>query len=356
MQDVKILTLNNLLSYGRSHTGSSTPGPPIISDQNSQPPRGSSTSNPNQELKHLAQLDYPTTLVGTLRLPTLTLNWPHENCLQFSEDSVAVCCDIAGFDLRAIVEGSNSSKSMNIRADCHSFTVPLYVYFCGPAWCWHSVLIKLIGKVATISGFMKKLAIMGKQESVLMLVTAENTVLYLPRLLKKRKVVRDSYEGTVKNVYMQGMVVELDKEVWLLLTNQSLMPPHGLRIGAVISIRNVHFVDPQFSWATLLVLGACFNTSIIVKSLSPLNTRCLILSYSQSRLGDFIETLAINIIISSDLTLDNFEVFQERRTSSKHGVLMEFKKHESCCSVTEPYHGHLKLVIPGPTFVGIYMN
>ncbi|KAE8688168.1 Mitogen-activated protein kinase kinase kinase 5, putative isoform 1 [Hibiscus syriacus] len=333
---MKILTLSDLLSHGRSHTGSSTPGPPIISDQNSQPPRGSSSSNPNQELKPLVQLDYPTTLVGTLRLPTLTLNCPHENCLQFSDDSVAVSCDIAGFDLRAIdkkiyvlawlsrcssmiivsfplvsssiehvpktsnaksyqihgiigavspvsavpcsVEDSNSRKTMNLRGFqvkimicecklCCSMSVfyleqrivillqYLCVYFCGPAWCWLPVLIKLIGKVVMISGLMKKLAIMGKQESVLMLVTAENTVLHLPILLKKRKVVRDSYEGTVKNVYMQGMVVELDKEVWLLLTNQSLMPPHGLRIGAVISIRNVHFVDPQFSWATFLFSG-----------------------------------------------------------------------------------------------------
>ncbi|KAE8714191.1 Telomere maintenance component 1 [Hibiscus syriacus] len=459
MQDVKILTVSDLLNYGRSHTGSLTLGLPIISDQNPQPPPGSSTSNPNRDLKLLAQLDYPAIFVGTLRLPTLTLNCPHENCPEFSDDAVAVCCDIVGFDLRAIgkkinvltwnfirsdhlsngfleifnwdlsdsnhglsrcssmiidsfplvsssiehvpkttnsksyrihgiivvspvsvvpcsVENSNSSKSMNLRgfdvkimtcecqlcrskepvsvlfgeADCHSFTVPVYVYFRGPAWYWHPVLTKLIRKVVTISGLMKKLVMMGKQESVLMLVTAENTVLHLPRLLKKRKVVRGSYKGTVKNVYMQGMVVELEKEVWLLLTNQSLMPPHGLRIATVISIRNVHFVDPQFSWAKFLVLGACFNTSIIVKSFSPLNTRCLIVSYSQSQLGNFIETLGYYFLfcVSRKHFLNEglVQMFANSHLHSsvfraRHGVLMEFNKHESCCSATEPYHGNL---------------
>ncbi|KAE8675887.1 Telomere maintenance component 1 [Hibiscus syriacus] len=489
MQDVKILTLSDLLSYGRSHTGSSTPGPPIIFDQNPQRPPGSSTSNPNQELEPLAQLDYPAILVGTLRLPTLTLSCPHKNCLEFSDDSDAVCCDIVGFDLRAIgkkihvltwnfitsdhlssgfleifkwdlsdsshglsrcssmiidssplvsnsiehvprasnaksyrihgvigavspvsvvpcsVEDSSSSKSMNLRgfqvrvmtcecklcryeesvsvlfgaADCHFFTVPVYVYFCGPAWCWHPVLMKLIEKVVTISGLMKKLTMMGKQDSVLMLVTAENTVLHLPRLWKKIKVVRDSYVGTVKNVYMKGLVVELDKEVWLLLTNQSLMPPHGLRIGAVISMRNVHFVDPQFSWAKFLVLGTCSNTSIIVKSFSPLKTRCLIVSHSQSRLGDFIETLgfptrlwvlllvscfqktfsgvfSINKILGSSHNEGLVQRFANSHLNSsvfraRHGVLMEFCKHESCCSATDPYHGNLKLVVPISSFI-----
>ncbi|KAL1167417.1 hypothetical protein V6Z11_A05G017200 [Gossypium hirsutum] len=406
MENVKTITVSDLLRYGCPHTGSSTPGPSIISDQNPQSPPGPSTSDPYRVLKPLPQFDYPAVIVGTLRLPTLTIKCPHNNCLEFSDDSVAVCCDFTGLDVRIIgkkidvltwnfiisdhlsgglleivkwdlpdsscglsrcsslmidsfplvsnliesvpstsksksyqihgiigavspvfvvpcsVNDSSSSKSMNLRGfhvriitcECqlcrsteavgvlygksarHSFTEPVFVYFCGPSWCWHPVLTKLIGNVVTISGLRMKLVFMGKGGSELMFVTAENSVLHLPQLLKKvkRKDVCGSYKGTVKNVYMQGMVVELDNEAWLLLTNQSLMPPHGLRIGADILIKNVHFVVPKFSWAKFLVLGACSRTSIIVKSFSPLKTRCLIMSQSKSQLGNFIETLAFS--------------------------------------------------------------
>ncbi|KAK8644862.1 hypothetical protein V6N13_118724 [Hibiscus sabdariffa] len=489
MQGVKFLTVSDLLHYGHSHTGSSTPGPPLISDQTPQPPPAPSTSNPNRELEPLPQLDYPAILVGTLRLPTLTLKCTLWKCLQFSDDSVTVCCDIVGFDPRAIgkkinvltwnfiisdhlsggfleivkwdlsdsshglsrcsslvvdsfplvsnliecvpktsnaksyrihgiieavspvsiipcsVEESSSNQSINLRGfqvrimtcecklcryeesvrvlfeatDSHSFTAPVFVYFCGPAWCWHPVLTKLIGNVVTISGLKKKLILMGKQEPFLMLVTADNTILHLPRLLKKRKVVCGSHEGTVKNVYMQGMVVELDEEVWLLLTNQSLMPSHGLRIGAVISIRNAHFVVPQFSWAKFIILGACVNTSIIVKSFSPLKTRCLIVSQSQSQLGNFIEALGFSTRLWVLLLVSCFQktfsgilsrkellgsshneglvqMFARSHLHSsvfraRHGVLMEFIKHESCCTATEPYPGNLKLVVPISSFI-----
>ncbi|KAL4332331.1 hypothetical protein GQ457_07G041010 [Hibiscus cannabinus] len=449
MQGVKFLTVSDLLHYGYSHTGSSTPGPPLISDQPPQPPPAPSTSNPNRDLEPLPQLDYPAILVGTLRLPTLTLKCSLWKCLQFSDDSVTVCCDIVGFDPRAIgkkinvltwnfiisdhlsggileivkwdlsdsshglsrcsslivdsfplvsnliecvpktsnaksyrihgiieavspvsiipcsVEESSSNQSINLRGfqvrimtcecklcryeesvrvlfeatDSHSFTAPVFVYFCGPAWCWHPVLTKLIGNVVTISGLKKKLILMEKQEPFLMLVTADNTILHLPRLLKKRTVACGSHEGTVKNVYMQGMVVELDEEVWLLLTNQSLMPSHGLRIGAVF-----------------IVLGACVNTSIIVKSFSPLKTRCLIVSQSQSQLENFIEVLGFSTRLWYFQNEGLVQMFARSHLHSsvfraRHGVLMEFVKHESCCTATEPYPGNLKLVVPISSFI-----
>ena len=37
-------------------------------------------------------------------------------------------------------------------------------------------------------------------------------------------------------------------------------------------MRNVHFVDPKFSWTKVVILGACVRTSIIVESFSPLET------------------------------------------------------------------------------------
>ncbi|XVF74156.1 hypothetical protein PTKIN_Ptkin13bG0037500 [Pterospermum kingtungense] len=490
MGDVKHLTVSDLLGYGRPHTGSS-------SHQNSHPPSASSNSNPNPTLKFLTPLDYPALLVGTLTLPTLTLKCPRESCLQFSDDSSAVCCDIIEFDLRIIgkkilvltwnfipskhliggfleivkwklpdlshginqcsrliidsfplvsgsteakransksyrvhgtlesvspvsvvqcsVNGSSSSNSTKLRGflvrimtcecqlcrskesvralyempDCHSFTEQAFMYFCESSWCWHSVMTKLIGNVITISGLKKKLIFAGKQESDLMFVTAENSVLHLPRLLNKwvpssGYIVKGnreygSYAGIVNNVYMQGMVIELDKEVWLLLTDQPIMPPHGLRVGAVISVRNVHFVNPKFSWAKFLVLGACFRSSIVVESFSPLKTGCIIGSQSQSRLGKFIESLAFSTRLWVLLLVSCFQKkFSEILSGKKilgtkhteglvqafasshlppsvfqarHGVLTEFNKHESCACATNPYHGSHKLVVPISNFI-----
>lgn len=37
-------------------------------------------------------------------------------------------------------------------------------------------------------------------------------------------------------------------------------------------MRNVHFVDPKFSWTKVVILGACVKTSIVLESFSPLET------------------------------------------------------------------------------------
>lgn len=83
-----------------------------------------------------------------------------------------------------------------------------------------------------------------ERESQLMFVTTENSVLHLPRLSNKwspfmKNIVGKgecgAYTGVVKGVYMRGMVIELDKEVWLLLSDQLLTAPHSLRVGAIVS-------------------------------------------------------------------------------------------------------------------------
>lgn len=39
-----------------------------------------------------------------------------------------------------------------------------------------------------------------------------------------------------------------------------------------ISLKNVHFVNPKFTWTQMLILGTCLKTSITVESFSPLET------------------------------------------------------------------------------------
>ncbi|XP_050378605.1 CST complex subunit CTC1 isoform X2 [Argentina anserina] len=274
--------------------------------------------------------------------------------------------------------------------DAHSFTKPFFVYCCGSASSWHPVFTRLVGNVVVISGLKKKLVFIGKEESKVMCVTTGSSALHLSRLSKKWtpkvKVVRKgngevgTYRGIVRGVYMQGMLVELDNEVWLLLTDQLLTPPHSLRAGAIISVRNAHFVNPRFGWTRrVLILGACFRTSVIVESFSPIETRCHIASQSQSSLGKFIESVAFSSrlwvlmvawylrkkfarILSEKEILGSkhkgglVEMYASSHVSSlKHqtrpGVFMEFCKHDSCACGFEPYMDNLTLAIPLSLFI-----
>lgn len=162
-------------------------------------------------------------------------------------DSSTTSTNIRGFIMRVMACGCKlcSSKESKITQECHSFTKPEFVYFCGAASGWHPVMTKLVGKVIMISGLKKKLIFIGREESQLMFVTTENSVLHVPRLLKKllpvlKTVIKGKgecgvYTGVVKGVYMQGKIVELDNEVWLLLTDKFLSVPHSLRLGSVVS-------------------------------------------------------------------------------------------------------------------------
>ncbi|PRQ20115.1 putative CST complex subunit CTC1, plant protein [Rosa chinensis] len=274
--------------------------------------------------------------------------------------------------------------------DTHSFTKPMFVYCCGSASSWHPVFTKLVGNIVAISGLKKKLVFIGKEESKVMCVTTGSSALHLSRLSKKwtpkvtvgRKGNGEvgTYRGIVKGVYMQGMVVELDNEVWLLLTDQLLTPPHSLRAGALVSVRNAHFVNPRFSWTRrMLILGACFRTNVIVESFSPIETRCHIASQSQSSLGKFIESLAFSsrlwvLLVASYFRKKFAGILSEKEIlgskhkgglvemyassqmpSSKHqtraGVFMEFCKHDSCACGCEPYIDNLTLVIPLSFFI-----
>ncbi|XP_060958065.1 CST complex subunit CTC1 isoform X3 [Cannabis sativa] len=270
----------------------------------------------------------------------------------------------------------------------HSFTKPFIVYFCGQASSWHPVITKQIGNVVTISNLKKKLVYIGDQHSRLMYVTAEKSCLSISRYRRHKihpnnktnvegKGECGSYTGVVRGVYMQGMVVELDNEVWLLLTNHLITPPHSLRVGALISLRNVHFVNPRFSWTKMLILGACYKTSITVKCFSPLVTGCHIISQSPSMLGNFIDSLVFSARFWVLLLISCFRkkfggmLSEKEILGSKHkeglvqiyanahlppsmlrspqGVFMSLCKYNSCGC--EGHSSDLKLVVPLATFI-----
>lgn len=145
--------------------------------------------------------------------------------------------------------------------DCgHAFEKSVFVYFCGSVVVsWHPVITKLVGRNVALSGLKRKLVCVGG-DSLLVFVTTENSVLHPPWFSKKQlvsKTVVDrrgncgSYLGFVKGVYMKGKLVEMDEDVWLLLTDQIHNRSHSIRTGCLVRIplllhfgvyKMVHFV------------------------------------------------------------------------------------------------------------------
>ncbi|XP_043714330.1 CST complex subunit CTC1-like isoform X2 [Telopea speciosissima] len=271
----------------------------------------------------------------------------------------------------------------------HSFNRPAFLYFYGSASFWHPVLSNLLGIVVLLSAVKKKQIFSGKEEPCLMFTSTDKTVLHIPRspvgeLLSGRNRIKGRgesgvYTGVVTGVYMQGMVVELDEKVWLLLTDHISYLPHSLRLGAIISLRNVHFVHPNFSWSRMLLLGACCKTTINVESFSSVESQCHIRLQSQSLLHKFIGTLAFSARLWVLLTVSCFRkkfagtLSEKKILGSKyqeglvqmyarsglpssffrprHGLFIEFSKHNQSSCGSEPNDGYLKLVVPITNFI-----
>ncbi|KAF2309889.1 hypothetical protein GH714_005501 [Hevea brasiliensis] len=256
--------------------------------------------------------------------------------------------NLRGFIVRIMVcecKLCNSKESVTVLHNLaqgqhpHSFTKPLFIYFFGSSWSWHPVIAKLVGNDVRLSGLKKKLS---KKWSPFL----RNVIV--------GKGECGAYTGVVKGVYMQGMVIELDKEVWLVLTDQLLAAPHSLRVGAIISLRNVHFVNPKFTWTQMLILGTCLKTSITVESFSPLETGALLIISSFRK--KFAGILSEKEILGSKHKEGLAQMFSNSHLPpsvihARRGILTELCKHNSCGCDSEPYCADLKLVAPISTFL-----
>ncbi|XP_023637465.1 CST complex subunit CTC1 isoform X2 [Capsella rubella] len=274
----------------------------------------------------------------------------------------------------------------------HAFEKSVFIYFCGlVAVSWHPAVTKLVGRNVALSGLKKKLIyVRGEGDSLLVFVTTENSVLHPPwfskkQLVSKSVVVRrgncSSYRGYVKGVYLKGKLVEMDEDVWLLLTDQIHNRSHSIRTGSLIFIRNVHFMNTKFSWGEVLILGACFKTSITVEFFSPFKTSCLVGSCRQNSLSRFIESLSFPARFWTLLVRSCFQKFdgipsdkEISRSCQKDemtkmyaesqippsmfqprgGIFSEFCMHESCGCNSETPDFNLKLVMPISSFVHHY--
>ncbi|KAG8389990.1 hypothetical protein BUALT_Bualt01G0036800 [Buddleja alternifolia] len=291
-------------------------------------------------------------------------------------------CECKLCSSKLLVSQLNDLSEESIKDHC--FVKKVIIYFCGLTSSWHPLISKMIGDVILLMRLKKKLVFIGKEESQLMYVTTDNVSLHVPKLFKKPSLVQNrdtrgkgescSYTGVVTGVYMQGMVVELDQDVMLLLTDRYLTVPHCLRVGAIVTVRNVHFVDPKFSWGKIMILGACCRTSLYMESFSPLETGCHSKSHSQSLLQKFMDSLSFSARLWVLLVISSFrkkfagiisdkEILGSKHKEGlaqkyasmhlplsafefRHGILVEFCKHDLCSSDNEVDYGNLKLVLP----------
>lgn len=167
-------------------------------------------------------------------------------CMEGNSDN-SVNVPVRGFLVRVMAcEGKECRRNDVLDSiDCsHSFEKSVFVYFCGSvAASWHPAITKLVGRSIAISGMKKKLAYISKCDSMMVFVTTGNSVLHSPWFSKKQEGSKTvvhrrgncgSYLGLVKGVYLKGKLVELDQDVWVLLTDQIHKRPHSIRTGSLV--------------------------------------------------------------------------------------------------------------------------
>ncbi|KAL0916542.1 hypothetical protein M5K25_014063 [Dendrobium thyrsiflorum] len=272
----------------------------------------------------------------------------------------------------------------------HCFDVSEFVYFLKPSSGWRLPLAKLVGKVIMVSGLKRKMIFVGEKISYAMYVTPLETSVSLGQLPLeamqlgedvRAKMIEDGavYNGIITRVYMQGMAVELDDKVWLLVTDSNLAPLAALRVGAIISIQNFQLVRLVLSWIETNMLVCCSRTTIDVKSFSISDTRCHFRSQSPSLLLRFIESLIptarfwLLLLISCfrrkfAKLLSKKEILGSRNKEGlvqayaraylhshfiqpQHGIFMDFCQHGQSAVKYEKNGPPLKLVVPLSNFI-----
>ncbi|XP_048783471.1 CST complex subunit CTC1 isoform X1 [Lagopus muta] len=93
-----------------------------------------------------------------------------------------------------------------------------------------------------------------------------------PGLMKESKII--SYVGTVTKILnAQAGLYELDNKVCLCLAYQQLLnSARGIRPGACVELIDVHLLQKPLVSSPFIVLGACLNSTVLLRSFSRLST------------------------------------------------------------------------------------
>ncbi|CAL5088555.1 unnamed protein product [Urochloa decumbens] len=183
-------------------------------------------------------------------------------------------------------------------AQGHKFEVVKFVYFVDAACTWRPLLVWFVGRLVYVSGLKKKLVSVGEKGSHTLLLSSTNTAMAWCRSYRGNLPLDGSpekcggaYVGVITGIYFQGLVVELDDTAWLLVDDLLLLPPHSLRVGAVISVKNFRAMRLNFAWGQTVLLATCSRTCITVNSFSLVDSKSHIKAESKSLLRKFVDSL-----------------------------------------------------------------
>nr|GMD84882.1 CST complex subunit CTC1 isoform X2 [Ipomoea batatas] len=330
-ETVNIVKLSELVGSSRPVTGAySIISSPSVSVSESTrnfgarngPDRGSHPGTAIPDPKVLKSLKAPVLLTGTLTLPPHNDDSASErNCFKFSDGSATICCDILQFDLKIIGQRirilawnfiplrRNGGFLEIIRWDFlePSSVLSSFSLFSGSSTnCTDLAKARpcLTGAVESVSpvsvvpcissstgesnasrslrGFLVKMLVL--EESLMRLSYLQDQFIQVQKTDIRGNGECGSYSGIVTGIYMQGMIVELDQEVMLMLTDNDITVPHGLRVGAIM----LYQVPTSEPFEVLLLIASFkrkFNGILSMKEiLGSKNKEGLAQLYARSRL------------------------------------------------------------------------
>ncbi|KAL5228950.1 hypothetical protein ABZP36_017215 [Zizania latifolia] len=235
----------------------------------------------------------------------------------------------------------------------HKFEVEKFVYFVDSASRWRPVLAQLVGRSISVSGLKKKMVSIGKKGSYIMLVSTRKTMLAWCPFYPSDQTLDGSpgncggvYTGVITGIYMQGMVVELDETVWLLIDDQQLAPSHSLRVGSVISVKNSRTICLKFAWTKIVLLGTCNKTSITINSFSLVDSKCYIKAQNKGLLGKFVDSFELHakfwmLILISCFKQKFTKLFSEKEilgSKNAHGLVHTYSSKVLSSMGSKPQH------------------
>ncbi|OEL31303.1 CST complex subunit CTC1 [Dichanthelium oligosanthes] len=250
-------------------------------------------------------------------------------------------------------------------AQDHKFVVVKFVYFVDSACTWRPLLVWLIGRLVYISGLKKKLVSVADKGSHTMFVSSTNTAMawcpsYRGNLPFDGPLQKcgGAYAGVITGIYLQGLVVELDDTLWLLIDDLLLLPQHSLRVGAVISIKNFRAMRLNFACTGTVLLATCSKTCITVKSFSLMDSKSYIKAENKSLLGKFVDSLEMPVRFWTSLLISCFKqkftkLFSDKEImgSQNKSLIMKFCSHDCGSSSLGSKLEACKLAIPFSNFI-----
>ncbi|KAJ1289501.1 hypothetical protein BS78_02G169100 [Paspalum vaginatum] len=229
---------------------------------------------------------------GVVRSASVVFSMPHAN-------ADGGCSSSAGFLAEILCCGCRRCRAAPPEgAQGHKFETVNFVYFLDASSAWRPVLVCLVGRLVYISGLKKKMVSVGDKGSHKMLVSSAKTAMaWCPSYRSNLPLDCSAegcggvYVGVITGIYLQGLVVQLDDDAWLLIDDHQLAPPHSLRVGAIVSITNFRVMRLDFAWTRTVLLATCSKTCVTVNYFSLVDSKSHLNTQNKGLLRTFVDSL-----------------------------------------------------------------